>query len=301
MQPLVSVIIPCYNQARFLAESVESALSQDYPRKEVVVIDDGSSDNTREVASTFSNRIVHIEQENRGPSAARNRGIMASRGEYIAFLDSDDVYLPGALSTLASHLNVYQKTALVCANAVLFDDSGTIGLKSSVSGRPKNAANFRWETVSFCATPSSVMLRRPCLDSTGLFAENLKKGGEDWLMWIRMSLHFDMAYLDTPLVRYRLHGTNATSNRERLNVGNREAAALAVSDPAFPQYPAPFRARLLFKRFAAAWRNESTKIAVRYFLKAVAADPLQFPFGLRVVNQGMRNTLRRKLQGHGLE
>jgi glycosyltransferase involved in cell wall biosynthesis len=295
MQSFISVIIPCYNQARFLAGAVDSALSQDYPAKEVIVINDGSPDNAREVASRFGDRIVYIEQENKGVSAARNRGIIAARGDYIAFLDSDDVYLPGALSILASYLNAHPETALVCANGVLVDGSGVIGLKSAVSGRPKNSVNFRRETVSYCATTSTVMLRRSCVDSTGLFVETLKKSGEDWLMWIRISLRFDMAYLDTPVIRYRLHGTSTTANTERLTQGNREAVALAVNDPSFLRYPAPFRARLLFYRFATTWRVEPKRTAFRYLVKALAADPLQIPFGLRVLCRGATNALRRKL------
>jgi len=93
--PLVSIIIPCYNQAHYLAESIESALNQDYPNIEVIVVDDGSTDNTREVAGQYN--ITYIHQENQGRSVARNHGISKSTGEFLIFLDSDDRLLPLAV------------------------------------------------------------------------------------------------------------------------------------------------------------------------------------------------------------
>jgi len=105
MATFVSVIIPCYNQARFLAEAIQSALDQDYPNKEVIVVNDGSPDNTREVAAAFGDRIIYIEQPNNGAAGARNAGIRASKGEYIAFLDADDVCLPGRLALQAAILD----------------------------------------------------------------------------------------------------------------------------------------------------------------------------------------------------
>lgn len=177
MPPLVSVIIPCYNQARFLAEAIESALGQDYPAKEVIVVNDGSPDITRDVAYGFREEIVYLEQDNKGLSGARNEGIRASRGEYVAFLDSDDIYLPHTLTSLASHLTQHPDIGLVCGDAFLFNETGSLGLKSVQSGRPHNPVNFRWETVGYCPTTSTVMLRRSCFEKAPLFEETVKEGG----------------------------------------------------------------------------------------------------------------------------
>ena len=294
--PLVSVVIPCYNQAHFLAEAVQSALDQDYPAVEVIVVNDGSPDNTREVATQFGDRIVYIEQENRGLSAARNAGIRAARGEYIAFLDSDDIYLPRALTTLARYLDKHPNVGLVCSDALLFDDRGDFGLKSTRSGRPRNPQNFRWETVEYCATPSTVMVREEVFKRVGLFNEYLKNAAEDWLMWVQISRYFDMVYVDQPLVRYRIHERNATRNVERIHLGNRYAVAQVVNAPYFDEYPPHFRAKLLYYRFATAWRSEPRSIALGYFWQAVTTDPRQLPYGLRVLGQGLRNTLRRLTQ-----
>jgi len=295
MASLVSVIIPCYNQARFLAEAIESVLGQDYPHKEVIVVNDGSPGNEREVASRFEGGIVYIEQENKGVSGARNTGIRAARGDYIAFLDGDDVYLPHALTELASYLDGNHETALVCADSLLFDDTGPLeGFYSSRSGVPRDFSNFRWDTVSYYPMTSTVVARRSCFDRF-LFTEGLmeKSGGEDWLMWVRLSLDYNMAYLDRPVARHRFHGLNITSHVDRLTRVNREASALAVDNPRFPEYPAHFRAKLLYYRFATAWRVEPKTTAFGYFIRALYADPTQIPYGFSVVKRGIINTMRR--------
>jgi glycosyltransferase involved in cell wall biosynthesis len=294
MRLSISVIIPCYNQAHFLAEAIQSALDQDVPDLEVVVVNDGSPDNTREVAAHFGDRIRYIEQENGGLSSARNTGIRAARGEYIAFLDSDDVYLPGALVILAGCLDNHPNVGLVCSDALLFDRKGDFGLKSQWSGRPRNPANFRWETVEYCATPSTVMVRREVFDQVGPFDEYLKNAAEDWLMWVHISRYYDMAYIDQPLVRYRIHDRNATRNLERIHQGNRYAVAQVIAAPHFSEYPAHFRAKLLYYRFATAWRTEPKRQALGYFLRALTTAPHQLPYGLRVLGQGIRNTLHRR-------
>ena len=296
MASLVSVIIPCYNQARFLAEAIESVLGQDYPEKEVIVVNDGSPDREREVASRFAGRIVYIEQENKGVSGARNTGIKAARGEYVTFLDGDDLYLPHALTELVSYLDNNPDTALVCSDSLFLDDTGLLeGFYSSRYGKPGIFSNFRWDTVNYCPLTSTVAAHRYCFDKF-LFEEGMveKSGGEDWLMWVRLSLDFNMAYLDRPLARYRLHNSNITSFTDRIHRVNREASALAVNNPRFGEYPAHFRAKLLFYRFATAWRVEPKTAAFRYFLRALCADPLQIPYGLTVVRRGIANTLRRR-------
>jgi glycosyltransferase involved in cell wall biosynthesis len=297
MATLVSVIIPCYNQAHFLKDAIESVLQQDYPNKEIVVVNDGSPDNTRQVAASFGDALVYLEQENRGLSGARNAGIRASHGGHIALLDCDDTLMPGSLSVRAGFLSEHPEIGMVCSDAWLFDGSRTLGLKSRRYGRPKHPHNFRWDTVEYCATPSSAMLRRICFERVGYFDEALKIAAEDWLMWVKLSLHFNLAYLDQPLIRYRLHDQNATRQFDKVHAHNRYAVAAIVGAPFFSHYPAHFRARLFYFRCATAWRTEPKGEALRYFLRAIAADPFQIPYGVEVLRQGLANHLsRRRMQ-----
>ena len=296
MSTLVSVVIPCYNQAHFLAQAVQSALDQDYLAVEVIVVNDGSPDNTREVATQFGDRIVYIEQENRGLSAARNAGIRAARGEYIALLDSDDVCLPGRLRLEAEYLDAHPTVGAVFTDALLYQESRILGLKSALSGKPRQPQDFRWETVEYCPTPSTALVRRECFDSVGYFDERLQRAGEDWLFAVRLAVEYPIAYLDQPTIYYRLHGKNATAHLERINQQNRIASRAAVEWERFPEYPPHFRAKLLYYRFATAWRSEPRSVALGYFWQAVTTDPRQLPYGLRVLGQGLRNTLRRLTQ-----
>ena len=294
MSALASVIIPCYNQGRFLAEAIQSVIEQDYPAKEIIVVNDGSPDNTQQVAAAFGNVIAYIEQENRGLSGARNTGIRAAHGDYIAMLDSDDKYLPGFLSTQVGLLEANPDTGMVCSNAALFNENGNLGLWSDVMGRPRNPRNFRWETVTYCPPSCTVVLRRSCFGLVGLFDETLKNAAEDWLMWVQLSLYIDMAYHDKPTALIRRHGQNATRNLEQMAAGNRYAVTKVVNSLQFKQYPARFRARLLFYRFAASWRAESKTAAAGYFLRALTTAPIELPYGCKVIQQGLTNTLRRR-------
>src|SRR5690349_3602213 len=104
--PKVSVIIPTYNRAQFIARAVDSVLEQTYKDFEIIVIDDGSSDNTQEILKAYEGKIRYVYQQNKGISAARNRGIQEAKGEYIAFLDSDDVWKPEKLSVQVAILDV---------------------------------------------------------------------------------------------------------------------------------------------------------------------------------------------------
>jgi len=122
---LVSVIIPCYNQAHFLDEAIESVLTQTYPNREIIVVDDGSTDNTAEVAGRYS-AVRHIYQENAGPSAARNTGVTKSRGEYLVFLDADDRLLPEALEIGVDCLRQHPECAFVSGHCRLIVTDGSL-------------------------------------------------------------------------------------------------------------------------------------------------------------------------------
>jgi len=294
MSSLVSIIIPCYNQGQFLAEAIQSVLNQDYEQKEIIVVNDGSTDNTKVVAAKFLHTIKYIEQENRGLSSARNAAIRIAKGDYIAFLDSDDVLLPGSIARRVEYLESHPGTDMICSDAVFFDESGPLGLRSKLYNMPKNLENFRWETVDYNATISSAMVRRSCFDKVGLFEESIRTS-EDWLMFVKLSLHFNMAYINEPLIKYRLHKNSLSRSIKLNNVGHRIAISQITNAPYFDDYPAHFRAQLLFLRFASAWRFEPKQIAYNFFLRAVKTDPTQISFGLKVIFRGIKNIFRRNL------
>jgi glycosyltransferase involved in cell wall biosynthesis len=180
-QHRISVIIPTYNHAQYLGEAIESVLSQDYPDMEVIVVDDGSSDNTREVTANYVGKIICVEQPNGGCALARNTRLNIATGEYIAFLDSDDSLLSGALLVRAEYLDNHPRVGLVCGDVIETYNKRDQRLKSLRISPPKKLDNFRWETVEYCATSSSVMVRRTCFLTAGNFEATLRQG-QDWHM-----------------------------------------------------------------------------------------------------------------------
>jgi glycosyltransferase involved in cell wall biosynthesis len=269
-------------------------LNQDYEQKEIIVVNDGATDNTKEVAAKFLHTIKYIEQENRGLSSARNAAIRIAKGDYLAFLDSDDVLLPSSIARRVEYLENHPDTDMICSDSIFFNESGPMGLRSELADKPKNPENFRWETVDYNATISSAMVRRSCFTKVGFFEESIRTS-EDWLMFVRLSLHFNMAYINEPLIKYRLHKNNLSKAIGLNNVGHRIAISQLINAPYFNDYPKHFRAQLLLLRFASAWRFEPKQVAYNFFLRAVKTDPTQISFGLKVIFRGIKNIFRRHL------
>jgi glycosyltransferase involved in cell wall biosynthesis len=206
--PLVSVIIPSYNYGRFVAEAVESALAQTYRPIEVIVVDDGSKDNTSEVMQAYaSNPLVqYIRQENKGLPGARNTGIRAAQGEYIALLDADDVWAPEKIARQVAFYEQHQNAALVATATYVFGHvvpqaSPSLGADSE-NGFDEYCVRDLMEFRPF--GPSSVMLSRAKWQQVGGFDEQLRYV-EDLDMWVRLAAHGRMFRLAHQLTGFRSH------------------------------------------------------------------------------------------------
>lgn len=194
---IVSVIIPAYNRGWILKEAVDSVLSQEFYDFELIVVDDGSEDNTSDILASYGNRIKIIRQKNKGVSSARNKGITSSSGNYIAFLDSDDLWLPGKLSTqLAFFEN--NPGALICQTEEIWLKNGK---RINPEKRHKKISGFCFEkSLELCmVSPSAVMVKRSLLDIIGLFDETLP-ACEDYDMWLRINCRHPIYLIDTPLI-----------------------------------------------------------------------------------------------------
>jgi glycosyltransferase involved in cell wall biosynthesis len=208
MPPLVSVIIPTLNRAKYLRQCIESALSQDYPNLEVIVVDNGSTDNTPEILASFGNKIRRLKEEKRGISAARNKGLRAAQGEFIAFLDSDDFYLPGKISLSARKLLGDYSIALVSTDYVLVDSEGR-RIRTVIKDHPQ-PSEFLWTFLEdfFCLRPSTTLLRKKCLEKSGYFDETAVSA-EDNDMWFRiLKAGYHFGHIPEPLTAYREHPGN---------------------------------------------------------------------------------------------
>jgi len=194
--PLVSVIIPTYNRAWILLEAVESVLSQTYENYELIVVDDGSTDNTRLLLKSFQDICV-VSQENRGVSAARNRGIEAAVGDYLAFLDSDDLWLPEKLDSQMEFFKTHPK-AMICQTQEIWIRNGK---RINPKERHRKASGMFFErSLELClVSPSAVVIKRDLLKDVGRFDEDLP-ACEDYDLWLRIGAQYPVFLVDKALV-----------------------------------------------------------------------------------------------------
>jgi glycosyltransferase involved in cell wall biosynthesis len=201
--PLVSVVVPVHDGERFLAAALESALGQAHPNVEVVVVDDGSSDASAEVAARYP--VTLLRQRNEGVAAARNAGVAASGGELIAFLDQDDVWLPHKLSTQVAALAARPELGFVLAHMDVILEPGT--------PRPDWLAEAALRAPSAAPIPSALMVRRAVFERVGGFDPGYRIACDaDWFARAR-DAGIESDTLDATLLRYRIHDRNGVHER----------------------------------------------------------------------------------------
>lgn len=205
----VSVIIPSYNSERFLAETIDSVLSQSYQKFEIIVVDDGSTDNTKGIAARYPS-VRYIYQHNQGASVARNRGMAESHGSYLLFLDSDDRLLPNALELAVNYLDTHPACGFV------FGWSRTIGpdgaLLAEQTQHSLKTANYQIMLEGKALVPpSAVMFRRTAFEKVGGFNTTLWPS-EDYDIYLRISRKFPIHCLNEVTFEYRRHPQNTSGN-----------------------------------------------------------------------------------------
>lgn len=216
-QPLVSVITATYDMAGLLGETMDAVLGQDYRNIEYIVVDDGSRDNTAEVVASRAGdpRVRYVHQENAGQTRAKNRGIEESTGEYIAFCDADDVWLPHKLSTQIPRFLVEDPPGLVYADTVFFDEHGN-DLPTPHCERFGGRILGKLLIDNFIPFPTTVV-SRTVIDDLGPFDER-RSMAIDYEMWLRISTRYWIDYVPEVLARYRIWSGQMSHRRaERLD------------------------------------------------------------------------------------
>jgi glycosyltransferase involved in cell wall biosynthesis len=211
-EKLVSVVMAAYNAERHVAEAVQSVLHQTYHNLELHVVDDGSTDGTSRVLSGIRDpRIFVHRQANAGQARAKNKGICESRGDFVAFLDSDDVWMPNKLERQLPILES-SGAGVVYSDELCIDDDGRPVARSK--GAHYSGAITAPLFIDNFITFNSTVVRRECFDSVGVFDETLAMG-IDWDLWLRISTRYTFAYLDEPTFYYRLWQGQMSHNFER--------------------------------------------------------------------------------------
>ncbi len=208
--PLISVIIPCYRQAHYLDEAIRSVLAQTYPHVEIIVIDDGSPDNTAEVVARYAG-LRYLRQRNMGLPTARNVGLHASAGEYIVFLDADDRLLPEALATGVNALCAVPECAFVYGFCEIIDHAGAL-----LPTPPHVAIEAQHYRTLFKQnhiwTPGAVMFRRSIFARVVGFDQSFVRGCEDWDLYLRIAKDWPIHCLGKVSVQYRRHSASMSRN-----------------------------------------------------------------------------------------
>ena len=208
----VSVVIPAYNHSRYLRQAVDSALGQTLGPAEVFVVDDGSTDETSQVLSAYGNRIRVIRQMNCGVSSARNNGAKAATGDFLAFLDADDVWLPRKLELQAARFVASPRLGLVHCGVQDINEHGDPrsshlnGLEGRVA---KELLLFRRPVI--LGGGSGMMIRRAVFERVGGFDEQLSTSA-DWDLFYRIAARYQIGFVPELLLRYRVHGGNMHAN-----------------------------------------------------------------------------------------
>ena len=216
--PRVSVIIPTYNRAQMLRQALESVRRQNVEGVEIIVVDNNSTDETPQVVEEFQPGIRYLKQKQQGVAAARNMGIRYSKAPYIAFLDSDDLWLPGKLNRQMAFLKSHPEVGLIYTRLWSYhvnspekrrlDPQGTARTFDELLNGPNTVPT------------STVVVRRECFDTAGLFNPSIP-AAEDHELWLRIFRRFPIAFLDVATAEYRRHGESINADPSLLYEGYR--------------------------------------------------------------------------------
>jgi glycosyltransferase involved in cell wall biosynthesis len=279
--PKVSVIIPVYNRERFIAQALDSVLAQTYGNFEIVIVNDGSTDGSEDKIQPYwrYGNVKYHYQQNCGVSAARNAAIRMSSGELIAFLDSDDLWLPDKLAKQVEFMSDHPDVSLVHSNRGYVDING----KRKEVSIPQTSGSccFKELFLRNGIMSSTVVVTRRCLDVTGLFNCDLP-GCEDYELWLRIARQSTIGYVKDVLALYRFHDSNMSRDKEMM--ARRELETIESIVNMFPEVCQILGMRQVKNRKAGLhanlggwymWNAHDFSAARRHFYKAIQLRPFQ--------------------------
>jgi len=269
---MVNVIIPTYNRAELLPGAIDSVLAQTFKDYEIIIIDDGSTDGTRKVLSPYllHPNIRYFYQDNKKQAAAKNLGIQKAQGEYIAFLDSDDLWSPQKLALQVKALDDHPEIAMVYSNQMIFRNSLDSGKIKYRPGILKSGEIFYDLLMRkfYCSTPT-ILLRKSAIDAVGGFDESLRNALEDWEFTLRISKIFQIYCIDKPLIWRRIHAEGSPGYHEIRIRNHSRILDKYLSDSSLSD---SFKKAVLGKAYFSwghlSFLDRRYKKATRYFSKA---------------------------------
>jgi glycosyltransferase involved in cell wall biosynthesis len=271
----ISVVIPAYNYGRFLRDAINSVLAQTYPALEIIVVDDGSTDDTPQVLAEYGDRIRVISQSNQGVGAARNTGIAAARGEYIAFLDSDDIMRARKLECDIARFEADPELGLVHCGAESFDTAGktrSVSLTGLEGWIAPELLGLDREVIA--APGSGIAVPKRVAEEIDGFDARLQPS-EDWDFCYRIAVRYRVGFVPEVLVRYRLHGKGIHLNIPQMEKGMLMALekAFLSPDPAVQSLRKHSYGRIHCVLAGCYFQSREPRLFVKHMLKSLRYDP----------------------------
>lgn len=295
MNKSFSIIMPAYNVEKFIGSAIKCVLNQTYQNFELIIVDDGSIDKTSEIIATFSdNRIKIIKQENQGLGRARNVGIENAKNNYIAFLDSDDLWAPQKLENVLNELDL-ERIGIFYSNALIFFDDPSLAVKNKYS-EPVFLKDFRDLILVYdFIVVSSVIIPRDILIEFNSFSEDLY-GTEDWDLWIRITRKYGIKKIDKFDTFYRINPNGLSKKRaeflqkeykviEKHLIGNKEVSNKIINLALWVWYK---------KNFYYWLSIYNVNFSIKFFIKMIKVNPFSysnFDFIIRVLKKVFSNKL----------
>jgi glycosyltransferase involved in cell wall biosynthesis len=288
MRAIVSVIIPTFNRAEYAVEAVESVFAQTFTDFEVIVIDDGSTDGTRERLASFRDfpNFQYSYQVNAGRSTARNQGIAKARGEFLLFLDSDDRLLPNALADLLDLAARQQAAEMIVGQTQFVDEQ----LRQFASLSPTVEGGMAYPDLineRFFLLPGAFVVKKTSLEKIGVF-DALVEPCEDYDFALRAALHGEVACADVPVVQHRMHGSNTPSTAIFLGgirVARKHLHLIDDTDELSLAVRRRSRAKWMLRMGDNYYGLGDNAGALKNYLRALVVDPARLLFNLRVHRQ----------------
>jgi len=289
-EPSVSAIIPAHNAEPYLADAIESVLAQTHSPVECIVVDDGSTDGTARVAQGFGDRIRVVCQENRGVSAARNRGAAEASGDLLAFVDADDRWLPERVGRGVSALRCNSRLdAVVCATQVVDREVRPVGvIRQDPHLTPEDLLMCRGSVVS---ASSNLLIRRKAFAELGGFDEGLSTSA-DWALTFRLVERGHLGVLSEPLVQYRRHESNMSASVPRFERDMLAAFGSVFADTPSPLQPLRRRAYANLHRMIAGsyFVDGRFRAFARHAARSVIGHPSTLPYFLGMPLRRLRRS-----------
>lgn len=302
--PRVSILTPVYNGARYITHAIESALAQTYPDFELIIVNDGSTDNSAEVVRPYlaDPRIKYLEQTNGGVASARNAALRVALGSYIGFLDQDDLWLPEKLRLQVQYLDDHPDVGLVHANQSYIDSDGR-HIRIQFDDGFSKVSDWCFEElfIKNRIAVLTVLARKSALDRTGPLNEAIS-GGDDYEMWLRVSKHFPIGHLDQALAHYRTHESNVSNDSFRMT--RTDLGAIQSILRSYPEARKQLSAGVVDARLFELnyqlggwymWKAQDHASAKHFYWQAIRSQPFYLVSYLRFAWCCLNDSQRRKV------